>query len=148
MKQGPHLLGGDDAGFLRTAAGAFAFGFSIHALDHLRRGLSASPTRVIFVGTIQGIFAVVAVWMVLKGRPGAPIAAMIVGFGSALLFTYGHMLPISLDSYVAEPHTGVTWFSWLTAFAEIGTGLFFGIAGVRARRDQVGPPASRPYSAA
>lgn len=118
-------------GFLRVAALAFAVGFSAHALDHLRRGLSASPSRVIAVGTVQGILAVIAVWMALAGRRGAPAAAIVVGFGSALLFTYGHLLPVSLDSFVSEPHTRVSWFSWLTAVGEIGTGIVFGVAGVR-----------------
>jgi hypothetical protein len=120
-------------GFLRWAAVAFAIGFSVHALDHLRRGLTAAPTRVIIIGTIQGVFAVIAVWMALTGRRRAPAAAILVGFGSALLFTNGHLLPFSPDSFVTEADTGVTWFSWVTALAEIGTGIVFGIAGVRAR---------------
>lgn len=118
--------------FLRTAAIAFAIGFSLHALDHFRRGLSSSPTRVIVVGTIQSIVAVVAVWMVLKGRRGGAVMAIVAGFGSALLFTSGHLLPTSLDSYVTARDAGVTWFSWLTALSEIGTGLVFAIAGIRA----------------
>ena len=120
-------------GFLRWAAVAFAIGFSAHALDHLRRGLTASPTRVIIVGTVQGVLAVIAVWMAVTGRRRAATAAILVGFGSALLFTYGHLLPVSLDSFVSPPHRSVTWFSWATAVAEIGTGIVFGIAGVRTR---------------
>ncbi|HEX2295654.1 MAG TPA: hypothetical protein VHN37_10140 [Actinomycetota bacterium] len=123
-------IGADGA--LRVAALAFAAGFSVHALDHLRRGLDASPDRVIAVGTVQGLFAVLAVWMAVTGRRGAPVAAAVVGFGSALLFTYGHVLPVSLDSFVSPPRTNVTWFSWVTAAAEIGTGVAFGIAGLRA----------------
>jgi hypothetical protein len=119
--------------FLRRAAIAFALGFSVHAFDHALRGLSSAPTRVFIIGTIQGLFAVLAVWMVLRGRERAPMAAILVGFGSALLFTNGHLLPISPDSYVSDAHPSVTWFSWVTAFAEIGTGLVFGIAGLRAR---------------
>ncbi len=130
MKVG--LQTGPDA-FLRRAAIAFAIGFSLHALDHARRGLATAPTRVIVIGTIQGIVAVIAVWMVLRGRDRASTAAMLVGFGSALLFTSGHLLPISPDSYVSGARQGVTWFSWLTAFSEIGTGLVLGIAALRAR---------------
>ena len=123
--------------FLRLAAIAFAIGFSIHALDHARRGLSSVPSHVIVIGTIQGLFAVIAVWMALSGRTRAPVAAILVGFGSALLFTNGHLLPISPDSYVSAPDHNVTWFSWVTAFSEIGTGVLFGIAGVRARLGSV-----------
>ena len=120
------------AKFLRTAAVAFAIGFSVHALDHFRRGLSSSPTRVIVAGTIQGIVAVAAIWMILKGRRGGTVMAIVTGFGSALLFTSGHLLPTSLDSYIAPRDAGVTWFSWLTAIAEIGTGLVLGFAGIGA----------------
>src|SRR5687767_9534862 len=87
--------------FLRVAAVAFAVGFSAHALDHARRGLTASPTRVLAIGALQGVAAVAAIWMVLRGDDRAPVAAMVVGFGSALLFTNGHLLPVSPDSYVA-----------------------------------------------
>ncbi len=126
----------DDRPFLKWAAVAFAIGFSVHAVDHFRRGLATTPTRVVIVGTIQGLFAVLAVWMALKGSDKAPIAALVVGFGSALLFTSGHLLPMSPDSYVAPPLRNVTWFSWLSAFAEIGTRILFGIAGLRARLNE------------
>jgi hypothetical protein len=124
-----------DAGpFLRWAAIAFAVGFSAHAFDHARRGLTSVPTRVIVIGTMQGLFAVLAVWMTLSGRARAPMAAILVGFGSALLFANGHLLPISPDSYVSGPDDNVSWFSWMTAVSEIGTGVLFGIAGVGAAR--------------
>lgn len=128
---------GDSDLYLRFAAIAFAVGFSVHALDHLRRGLSSAPTRVIVIGTVQGVLAMLAIWMVLRGRERAPLAAILVGFGSALLFTNGHLLPISPDSYVVDAHPTVTWFSWTTALAEIGTGLLFGLAGLHARRSSV-----------
>ena len=120
-------------GFLRVASIAFAIGFSVHAFDHARRGLNSAPTRVIAIGTIQGALAVLAVWLVLRGHHRGPIAAIFVGFGSALLFTNGHLLPISPDSYVTQAHPSVTWFSWVTAFTEIGSGIVFGLAGLRAR---------------
>lgn len=132
-------------GFLRLGAIAFAIGFSVHALDHARRGLISVPTRVIVIGTIQGVLAVFAVWMVLRGRDRAPTAAILVGFGSALLFTNGHLLPISPDSYVSQADPSVTWFSWVTAFAEIGTGTLFGFAGLRAR---LSPSAKPPIRSA
>lgn len=120
--------------FLRWAAVSFAIGFSAHGLDHLRRGITASPTRVMIVGPVQAVFVVIAVRMTLMGRRRAPVAVILVGFGSALLFTYGHLLPrLSADSFVSAPHPSVTWLSWLTAVAEIGTGMIFGVAGVRAR---------------
>jgi hypothetical protein len=124
--------------YLRWAAILFAIGFGIHGLDHLRRGMSASPPFVMVGGTIQGLFVVAAVVMVLTQRRRAPEAAVAVGFGSAVVFTYAHLLPTFLpgyqDSFISPPHVNVTWFSWFSALTEIGTGVVFAIVGMRARR--------------
>ena len=121
---------------LRWAAIAFAIGWGIHAIDHQRRGMSASPLAVMIGGMIQGVFVVIAIWIALTGRHRAPEWAMGVGFGSAVLFTYAHLLPSFIpafqDSFVSGPRINVTWFSWFSAVAEIGTGIVFAFAGVRA----------------
>jgi hypothetical protein len=123
---------------LRWAAILFAIGFGIHGLDHMRRGMSASPPSVMVGGMIQGLFVAAAVVLALSGHRRAPEAAITVGFGSALLFTYAHLLPSYFpayqDSFVSGPRINVTWFSWISAVAEIGTGIVFAIAGFRARR--------------
>jgi hypothetical protein len=139
-----------DAGrHLRWTATLFAIGWGVHVLDHLRRGMSASPHAIMVGGMIQGSFVVVAIAMALSGRPQrrwAPEAAILVGFGSAILFTYAHLLPTFLpgyqDSFVSGPRINVTWFSWLSAITEIGTGIVFAIAGLRARRsvDRISAP--------
>ncbi len=120
---------------LRWAAVAFAIGFTVHGLDHLRRGMSASPTFIMAGGMVQGLFVLLAVAMVLTRRAPAPPAAIMVGFGSALVFTYAHLLPTVLpgyqDSFISPPHINVTWFSWFSALAEIGTGIVFGLAGIQ-----------------
>jgi hypothetical protein len=123
---------------LRWAAIAFVVGFGIHGLDHLRRGMSASPPFIMVGGMIQGLFVAIAVIMALSRRRRAPAAAIVVGFGSAVVFTYAHLLPTFLpgyqDSFISPPHINVTWFSWFSALTEIGTGIVFAIAGLRARR--------------
>jgi len=122
---------------LRWAAMAFALGWGVHVLDHLRRGMSASPHAIMVGGMIQGVFVVVAIAMAVTGRRRAPEAAIAVGFGSAVMFTYAHLLPSFLpayqDSFVSGPRINVTWFSWISAVAEIGTGIVFAIAGFEAR---------------
>jgi predicted DCC family thiol-disulfide oxidoreductase YuxK len=127
-----------DNRYLRWAAIAFAIGWGVHLLDHFRRGMSASPHAIMVGGMIQGVFVVVAIAMAITGRRRAPEAAITVGFGSAVLFTYAHLLPSFLpayqDSFVSGPRINVTWFSWISAVAEIGTGIVFAIAGFRARR--------------
>jgi hypothetical protein len=123
---------------LRWAAIAFAIGFGIHGLDHLRRGMSASPPFIMIGGMIQGLFVAVAVVMAFTRQRRAPEAAIAVGLGSAVVFTYAHLLPTFLpgyqDSFISPPHINVTWFSWFSALTEIGTGIVFAIAGIRARR--------------
>jgi hypothetical protein len=124
--------------YLRWAAIAFAIGWGVHVLDHLRRGMSASPHAIMVGGMTQGVFVVVATAMAVTGRRRAPQAAITVGFGSAVLFTYAHLLPSYFpayqDSFVSGPRINVTWLSWTSAVAEIGTGIVFAIAGFRARR--------------
>jgi hypothetical protein len=55
-----------------------------------------------------------------------------------VVFSYAHLLPTFLpgyqDSFVSLPHINVTWFSWFSALTEIGTGIVFAVAGIRARR--------------
>jgi hypothetical protein len=134
---------------LRWAAIAFVVGFGIHALDHLRRGMSASPPFVMVGGMIQGLFVAASVSMALTRRRRAPEAAIFVGFGSGLIFTYAHLLPTFLpgyqDSFISPPHINVTWFSWFSALTEIGTGIVFAIAGIRAgrSRDKTSAPVLR-----
>src|ERR1700694_4645582 len=84
---------------MTVAAIAFAAAFGLHGIDHLRRGMAASPMSIMIGGLIQGLFAVVAVLLVLRQRPRASQAAIVVGFGSAVLFVYAHLLPTFLASY-------------------------------------------------
>lgn len=122
-------------GNLRWAAIAFAIGFGVHGLDHLRRGMSASPPFIMVGGMVQMVFVVLAIVMVLKHHARAPLAAIVVGFGSALVFTYAHLLPTVFpgyqDSFISPPHINVTWFSWFSALTEIGTAVVFASAGIR-----------------
>jgi hypothetical protein len=117
---------------------AFAAAFTIHGIDHLRRGMAASPPSIMVGGMIQGVFVATAVVLVLSHHKWAPPAAIGVGFGSAILFTYAHVLPTFLpgyqDSFSSGPRINVTWFSWLTAVGEIGAGLILGYVGLHARQ--------------
>lgn len=122
---------------LRVTAWAFLVGWGLHVIDHLRRGMSASPTFIMAGGMIQGVVVVIAITMALRRMPRAPEAAIFAGVGSALVFSYAHLLPsfwpAFQDSFISGPRINVTWFSWVTALSEIGTGLLFAYAGARAR---------------
>ncbi|SRX94024.1 hypothetical protein MSP7336_02271 [Mycobacterium shimoidei] len=129
----------DSIWFLPWAAMAFAIGYTVHGLDHLRRGMSASPPFIMGAGMVQGLVVVTAIALVAMNHRRAPQAAIVVGFGSALGFTYAHLLPTFLpgyqDSYISPPHINVTWFSWLSALTEIGTGVIFGVVGIARLRE-------------
>ena len=123
--------------YLGTTAVIFTAAVVVHGIDHVRRGLDASPTAVMIAGSIHAVVVLIAVVLVFRRTRWAPYAAMVTGFGSAALFTYAHVLPgfwTLSDSFVSEPHTHVNWFSWVTAVLEISTGIVFGVVGGRALR--------------
>ncbi|OBF41445.1 hypothetical protein A5719_14380 [Mycolicibacterium peregrinum] len=124
--------------FLRLTAYTFLLGWGLHVIDHLLRGMSASPVFVMAGGMIQGVIVIIAIAMTLRGHPRAPDLAIFTGVGSAVIFTYAHLLPNFWpdfqDSYLSGPRLNVTWFSRVTALSEIGTGLLFAYAGMRAKR--------------
>jgi hypothetical protein len=126
--------------FLGVSAVALAIGFGAHAVDHVRRGMSAATMLVMFGGGAEALSIAIAVTMVLTRRAWAAQAAIVVGFGTALASTYGHLLPTYFpgfqDSFVSPPHMGVTWYSWVSLAASMATGILFGIAGIRALRSQ------------
>jgi hypothetical protein len=123
---------------LTVAMIAFTAAFAVHGIDHFRRGMATSPQAVMVGGTLQGVFVVLAVVLVLRHHRWAPQAAIVLGFGSAILFTYAHVLPTFLpgyqDSFTSGPRINVTWFSWLTAVGEIGAGLILGYVGLHVQR--------------
>jgi hypothetical protein len=122
-------------GFLRWTAVALAVGFGAHAIDHVHRGMSAATMVVMIGGAAEALSIAIAVFMVLTRRAWAARVAVVVGFGTALASAYGHLLPTFLpglqDSFVSPPHTGVTWFSWISLAASMGAGILFGFAGRR-----------------
>jgi len=124
--------------FLRLTAWMFLLGWGLHVTDHLLRGMTASPMFVMAGGMIQGVIVIVAITMALRAQSRAPDLAILTGVGSAVVFTYAHLLPNFWpnfqDSYLTGPRINVTWFSWVTALSEIGTGLLFAYAGLRAKR--------------
>src|ERR1700742_4893788 len=85
--------------FLRVSAIAFLVGWGLHVIDHLRRGMAASPMFIMIGGTVQGVFVVVAITMALRASRGAPEMAIFTGVGSALIFTYAHLLPSVWPNY-------------------------------------------------
>jgi hypothetical protein len=121
---------------LRWAAIIFTVALGLHNADHLRRGMDVVPLAVMTAGTAQGVLAVVTVILVFRGSRWAPHAAVFVGFLSAVGFSAAHLLPTwgaFSDSFIGPtPGAGVTWFSWVSAVAEILADILFGVIGVAA----------------
>lgn len=62
---------------------------------------------------------------------------------AAIAFAIAFGLHGYQDSFVSGPRINVTWFSWLTAVGEIGTGLILGYAGMRSSRTRSPVPQTR-----
>ncbi len=119
---------------LRYSAVAFIVAVAIHGADHAHRGAGVLTPQVRWGGLIQLVLGALAVGLVMRRHRWAAIAAMVVGFASALLFSSAHLLPTwgaFSDSYLTPAAgAGVSWFSWITAVLEVGGDLLFGWAGL------------------
>ena len=119
---------------LRRIAVVFAVAVAVHGADHARRGLDVITKQVMWAGTVQFALAAVAVVLVFSRHHWA-LAAIAIGFSSALGFTAAHLLPhwgSFSDSFAgSRVAPNVTALSWATAVFEIGADTALGWAGVR-----------------
>src|SRR6266498_2729341 len=73
---------------LRFTSVVFLAAVLVHGADHVRRGVDVVTTQVLVAGTVQFVLAVVAVALVFRGHRLAPVAAIAVGFASAVGFAW------------------------------------------------------------
>ena len=129
---------GHDDRVLRLAGAVFAVALGVHGIDHMRRGVDVISTEVLWLGNVQTVGAVVALFLVFTGHRWGPAAAAAIGFASAVGFTVVHLLPywsVLSDNFPgAESGAGVTAYSWFAALFEIGADVAFGWAGLRVLR--------------
>jgi len=129
---------GHDDRVLRLAGAVFAVALVVHGIDHMRRGVDVISTEVLWLGNVQTVGAVVALFLVFTGHRWGPAAAVAIGFASAVGFTVVHLLPywsVLSDNFPgAESGAGVTAYSWFAALFEIGADVAFGWAGLRVLR--------------
>jgi Na+/proline symporter len=125
---------------LRWIAVVFLVAVAVHGADHMRRGMDVVTTQVMWAGAIQFLLAVITVVLVFRRHPWAPLAAIVIGFASAIGFTAVHLLPhwsSFSDSFTgSRVAPNVTVLSWATALFEIGADFALGWAGVRVYRNQ------------
>ncbi len=124
---------------LRATTAVFAVALLVHGADHLRRGMDASSALVNALGTLQLLFALLTVFLVLRRHQEGARAAVFIGFASAVGFTIVHLLPDWFgplsDSFINAPaRSGVTGFSWFAALFEIAADLAIAVAGLRVLR--------------
>lgn len=121
---------------------AYLIGMSIHATDHLYRGLTGDSMHASWPDWLQDSLSVVAVLLPLgvvilirSGHRLAPLVASVVGLGSAGVFFVLHALPSwgpFTDSFVDPmPGAEVSWYSWATVVLGVGGSLILGVVGVR-----------------
>ena len=130
----------DGETLLQAAGVMFALALLVHGADHARRGVGELAPAVFWLGNIQTVGALTALFLVFTRHRWAPVAAIVVGFASAVGFTVVHLVPdwgpLSDAFPGAHGHAGVTIFSWFAALFEIGADLAFGAAGVFALRSR------------
>jgi hypothetical protein len=121
-------------GLLPATGVVFGVALFVHGADHLRRGVGQLEPAVFWLGNLQTVAALTALFLVFTRHRWAPVAAIVVGFTSAVGFMVVHLVPdwgpLS-DAFPGAPgHADVTAFSWFAALFEIGADLAFGAAGV------------------
>jgi hypothetical protein len=114
---------------LRATGVVFLAALLLHGADHLRRGFDVLTPEVFWTGNLQLLAALVTVGLVVMRHRWAPLAAMAIGFPSAVGFIASHLLPHWSSFSDAFPGGHVDGWSWAAALVEIAADLAFGIAG-------------------
>ena len=120
---------------LRLTGAVYLFGWTLHTADHLRRGIDAVTSEVLWAGNLSAIIALVAIGMAFAGHRLAPLATIAAGLPAAAGVAAVHLLPswgVFSDSL---PDGRVDGYTWAAVLIEIAGALVFGLAGsIVARR--------------
>ena len=80
-------------GSLKGAAWLFIATWTVHTLDHARRGVDASPEGVFWAGTAVALLAAVVITLILTDHPTAPALALMSFPAIAVGVTASHLPP-------------------------------------------------------
>ncbi len=138
----------DDHPLLKYCALFYALGLALHTADHLRRGLDAVTTQVLWIGNISTVIGIAVAALVIVGYRNAPLLAAITGIPIAIGVAVVHLLPkwssALSDTFIGAHNTGVTGLSWTVVLIEIAGALAMGIVGgLIARDERLTPAGSR-----
>src|SRR5437016_2106180 len=78
---------------LMASGVVFAVALLVHGADHARRGVGELQPTVLWLGNAQTVGALAALFLVFTGHRWAPVAAIAIGFASAVGFAVVHLLP-------------------------------------------------------
>ncbi len=106
----------------------------LHDLDHVRQ-VREVESGVAFLGLLAVVSTLLALALAIARHPLAPLAAIVVGFGTAIGFLAVHVLPDWGPLSDGYPDLPVDATSWIAAIVPIVVGIWVGIAGVRAARE-------------
>jgi hypothetical protein len=123
-----------DHRLLKYCALFYALGLALHTADHLRRGLDAVTTQVLWIGNVSTVIGITVAVLVIVGYRNAPMLAAVTGVPVALGVAAVHLLPkwssALSDSFIGAHNTGVTGLSWAVVLVEIAGALAMGIIGL------------------
>ncbi len=106
-----------------------------HDLDHARQ-VREVEGPVALLGLLGVVTTLFALGLAIARHPLAPLASIVVGFGSAIGFFAVHVLPDWGPLSDGYPDLPVDALSWIAAIVPIVVGLWVGVAGLRAVRDR------------
>jgi hypothetical protein len=119
---------------LKYCALFYALGLALHTADHLRRGLDAVTTQVLWIGNVSTVIGITVAVLVIVGYRNAPMLAAATGVPVALGVAAVHLLPkwssALSDTFIGAHNTGVTGLSWAVVLVEIAGALAMGIVGL------------------
>ena len=116
----------------------------LHVADHALRQ-HAGPTGVGAIPAVLGAVAILgSLVLTMRRSPHAPLAALVVGAGTAVGFLVIHMTPhwsAFSDSYFDRPVDALSWTNMLT---NVAAAVLLAVAAVQARAAAAARPAIRP----
>jgi hypothetical protein len=129
---------------LRAAGTLFTIAVLFHNADHVRRGGTSVTTDVFWIGSAAIAIEIAVVYLIFRGHPDAPLAAMIAGFALAAGYVFVHFTPergwLNDTFLTGQPAV----ISRVAASLEVAAALVLAFAGVLATRNGARSSGAQP----
>jgi hypothetical protein len=112
----------------------------LHDLDHVRQ-VREVESAVGGIGLLGVVATITSLALAIAGHRLAPLAAVVVGFGTAIGFVLVHVLPDWGPLSDGYPDLAVDGISWAIAILPIPFALWLGFTGLSALRRPAAAPA-------